>query len=104
MLMKAIFQMLSPFTSESYPTSARSIGVAFNSCFGRIGSTLMPFIIYPLYNQYANSPFLLFSLLCLFGAMSINSIKKDTLNMPLDGIDNEPPSSGKDIAFKELNE
>lgn len=84
MLMKATFQMLYPFTSESYPTSARSMGFALNSFFGRIGATVMPFVIYPLYNKHPNSPFLFLAFLCLFGAGTIHSIHKDTLLKPLD--------------------
>jgi hypothetical protein len=82
--MKAIFQMLYPFSSESYPTSARSIGFAVNSFFGRIGSTLMPFIVYPLYNYHPKSPFLILALLCFFGAVAIKCIKYDTMLKPLD--------------------
>ena len=87
MLMKAIFQMLYPFTSESYPTSIRSIGFALNSFFGRLGATLMPFLIYPLYNKYPNSPFLFLASLCFLGALSIKRIPKDTRQKPLDEID-----------------
>jgi hypothetical protein len=84
MLMKAVFQMLYPFTSESYPTSARSIGFALNSFVGRFGATIMPFVIYPLYNKHPNSPFLFLAVLCFFGAVAIHSIRKDTLLKPLD--------------------
>lgn len=72
--MKSIFQMLYPFTSESYQTPVRSIGFATNSFFGRIGATVMPFIIYPLYVNYPKSPFLLLGLVSFAGAASIFAI------------------------------
>lgn len=84
MLMKAIFQMLYPFTSESYPTSVRSIGFALNNFAGRLGSTIMPFIIYPLYNRHPNGPFLFLAILSCFGAVTVQAIRKDTLLRPLD--------------------
>ena len=86
MFMKAIFQMLYPLTSESYPTCSRSIGFAVNSFFGRFGATLMPFMIYPFYNRYPNSPFLFLALLCFFGALVINGVPKDTMQKPLDEV------------------
>lgn len=84
MFMKAIFQMSYPFTSESYPTSARAIGFALNSFFGRIGATIMPFIIFPLYNSQPNSPFLILGILSCLGALSIAAIQHDTFKKPLD--------------------
>lgn len=84
MFMKAVFQMIYPFTSESYPTSIRSIGFSVNSAIGRFGSTIMPFIIYPIYNAYPDSPFLIFAFVSLIGGLCIWGIQNDTYLRPLD--------------------
>lgn len=47
----------------------------------------MPFLIYPLYNKYPNSPFLFLASLCFLGALAIKKIPKDTRQKPLDEID-----------------
>jgi putative MFS transporter len=46
--MKLCFQMLYPFTTESFGTLNRTIGFGFCSATGRIGATVMPYIIFPL--------------------------------------------------------
>ena len=51
MSMKSIFQILYPLTAESYPTPLRSFGLAFCSGLGRIGSIIMPMLIFPLYER-----------------------------------------------------
>lgn len=46
--MKMCFQMLYPCTTESYGTLNRTLGFGFNSAIGRLGATIMPYIILPL--------------------------------------------------------
>ena len=48
LFMKMCFQMLYPCTTESYNTLNRALGFGFNSAVGRIGATIMPYIILPL--------------------------------------------------------
>ena len=76
--------MIYPFSSESYPTKTRSVAFALNSATGRIGSTIMPFILYPLYLSNTNAPFLLLAIGSVLGALSIWGVKQDTLRKALD--------------------
>jgi hypothetical protein len=76
--------MMYPFSSESYPTKTRSVAFALNSAVGRIGSTIMPFILYPLYLSNASASFLLLAMGSVFGALSIWGVKQDTLRKTLD--------------------
>lgn len=46
--MKMCFQMLYPCTTESYGTLNRTLGFGFNSAIGRLGATIMPYLILPL--------------------------------------------------------
>jgi hypothetical protein len=46
--MKMCFQMLYPCTTESYGTLNRTMGFGFNSAVGRLGATVVPYIILPL--------------------------------------------------------
>jgi MFS family permease len=98
LVIKATFQVINPFTAESYSTRIRSVAYAINSLTGRIGSALMPFIIYPLYDHHPNAPFLVLSLCSTLGAFSISQIKSDTLKKPLD----EKESSGDSPTLEEL--
>ena len=63
--------MIYLFSSESYPTKTRSIGFALNSATGRVGSTIMPFILYPIYLINPSTPFLILAISSIFGALSI---------------------------------
>lgn len=76
--------MLYPFSSESYPTKTRSVAFALNSAMGRVGSTIMPFVLYPLFESNPNGPFLLLSVCSLMGALSIWGVKRDTMRKALD--------------------
>lgn len=86
--MKSILQILYPFTTESYSTALRSSGLAFCAGVGRLGSILMPIVVYPLYQMNANFVFVSFLVASLIGVYSgINS--KETLNHSLDDFDLE---------------
>ena len=47
-VIKNLFQMLYPLTTESYSSLNRALGFGFNSGMGRIAITIMPFIVVPL--------------------------------------------------------
>ena len=89
MLIKATFQMLYPFSSESYPTKTRSVAFALNSAVGRIGSSIMPFILYPIYLSNSRAPFLFLGFGSLLGAICVWAVKRDTMRKPLDDAEGE---------------
>lgn len=101
--MKSIVQILYPFTTESYSTPLRSSGLAFCAGIGRLGSILMPMIVYPLYQI---DPYLVFvafmgaSMLGLYSSMSSN----ETLNHSLDHTDFDMQSENVSILSKEDQE
>jgi len=76
--------MLYPFTAESYTTPIRSIAFSLNSAIGRIGATIMPFVIYPAFESYENSPFLILAVFSLVGLFAISATFTDTYNRALD--------------------
>ena len=84
LIIKATFQMINPFSAESYGTRVRSVAYSINSLTGRIGATLMPFLIYPLFDWNSDSPFVFLSVCSLLGALSIYQVAGDTLKKPLD--------------------
>ena len=68
--MKDCYAMLYPFSTECYSTSNRTLGFGSASAVGRIGSTISPYILLPLFEYNLGLPFVSFgigSLIC-FGA------------------------------------
>lgn len=68
--MKISFAFLYVFTPELYGTHIRTLGYGMASSFGKIGSSLMPLIIFPLFEFDNYSFFLLFAILCFLSAFS----------------------------------
>lgn len=89
--MKCIFQILSPYTAESYPTRLRSHGLAFCGGVGRLGSILMPMLVFRLYNISSYLVFVSFmgaSMIGLYSSLSGH----ETLNTIMDEIFLESPA------------
>lgn len=84
--MKSVLQILYPFTTESYTTSLRSSGLAFCTGVGRLGSILMPIIVYPLYQIDSYLVFLAFLAVSVLGILSA-IFSQETLNHSLDSTD-----------------
>jgi hypothetical protein len=53
--------MLYAYTTEAYPTYCRTIGYGYSSSFGRVGSSLMPYTIFPLYELNVNLLYFLYN-------------------------------------------
>lgn len=68
--MKSVLQILYPFTTESYSTSLRSSGLAFCSGIGRIGSIIMPMLVYPIYQIEPYFVFVAFMVTSMIGLYS----------------------------------
>lgn len=89
--MKSVIQILYPFTTESYSTPLRSSGLAFCAGIGRLGSILMPLIVYPLYQIDPYFVFVAFMGASMLGLyISMNS--HETLHHSLDDVDFEMQS------------
>jgi len=76
--------MLYPFTAESYPTLMRTIGFGWASGVGRIGSTIIPFIMFSLIEYDVYSSFLLFAVCSLVGVYASITLPFDTMGRSLD--------------------
>lgn len=46
---RIVSSMIYAYTTEVYKTSHRIIGVGWSSSMGRIGSLIMPFVVFPLF-------------------------------------------------------
>lgn len=68
--MKSVLQILYPFTTESYTTPLRSSGLAFCAGIGRLGSIIMPIIVYPLYQLDPYLVFVVFMMASMIGLYS----------------------------------
>lgn len=84
--MKSVLQILYPFTTESYSTPMRSNGLAFCAGIGRLGSILMPMLVYPLYQFDPYLVFVSFMMASMIGLYSSLSMH-ETLHHSLDSND-----------------
>lgn len=76
--------MLYPFTTESFGTLNRTIGFGFCSAMGRIGATIMPYIIFPLLEFGNFAVFLSFVTVSILGSFLSHLVPNDTLGKSLD--------------------
>lgn len=82
--MKMCFQMLYPCTTESYGTLNRTLGFGFNSAIGRLGATVMPYMILPLVDINVTLIFVFFVFFSLLGAFAGFMLPHETMNRVLD--------------------
>lgn len=68
--MKLCYAMLYPFSTEVYPTLVRTVGFGMCGGVGRIGATLIPYLIFYLIDIDLYSPFLVFSATSLIAMIS----------------------------------
>ncbi len=61
--LREVSSMLYAYTTEVYSTDYRSIGIGWASGMGRLGTCIMPFIIFPLFQYGDFIPFLMFGFL-----------------------------------------
>lgn len=83
--MKSVIQILYPFTAESYSTPLRSKAFAYCSGIGRMGSILMPMLVYPLYEINIFWVFVAFMGLSLIG-FSASLYGDETLNREMEKV------------------
>lgn len=82
--MKGVFACSYPLSSESYPTSFRSVGYGFAMGVGRIGACIMPFFIFPLFNWFKYADFFLFGMNSAFCVIAAFFYPFDTTGKSLD--------------------
>ena len=82
--MKECFAFLYAFTSESYGTLNRTLGYGVACSVGRMGASVMPLILFPLYDADNYSCFLCFCVLSFISAIACKKIKHDTTGRNLD--------------------
>ena len=83
--MKSIFQILYPYTTESFSTRSRAHGLAFCGGVGRLGSIIMPMIIFPLFKIDSYLVFVIFMAASMVGLYSSLS-GHETLNRNIDDL------------------
>lgn len=67
-ILKITFSLLSPITSESYHTLNRTFGYGVAASFGRLGATIMPFFVFPLYEKWPEYFFCVFAIFSIFSS------------------------------------
>ena len=87
--MKNCFAFLYAITTESYPTHIRTLGYGFNSAVGRLGSFVMPYIMFPLFYRDQYSCFWLFAIASAASSVACFTLPYDTMSMKLDHFENE---------------
>ena len=82
--MKMCFQMLYPCTTESYGTLNRTLGFGFNSAIGRLGATIMPYMVLPLIQTSIPMISIVFCFFALVGTAAGWMLPHETLGRVLD--------------------
>ena len=80
--------MIYPYTSEAYNTLLRAISFGTASAIGRIGSSLTPYILIPLFYEDTNLPWLSFCILGIISGAACITLAFDTRGRNLDVVDN----------------
>ena len=76
--------MLYPFTTENYGTLSRTFGFGFCGAVGRLGSTVMPYIVLPLIDVDIKLIFIVFSFTALCGSVATFMVPREPMDRPLD--------------------
>jgi hypothetical protein len=100
---KLPFITINPLTTESYPTTYRTMAIGITSGIGRIGSTIMPIIDMHLFDADPFLPFLGFSFVCLGMAIASYKIPFETAGIILDANNSLFQESDK-LKLRELDE
>jgi putative MFS transporter len=84
LFMKGMFAVLHPYTSEIYPTSFRSVGYGLAGGVGRIGASIMPFVVFPCFYISSRLPFWIFAFGAIICAVCSTKLPYDTTGRNLD--------------------
>jgi len=69
--MKNVFLIVDPLTTETYSTRIRMKGYNFCAGLGKLGSVVMPYIVFPLDEWNRSSVYILLSLLMLLEGLTV---------------------------------
>jgi len=83
-VLNGVFTIVTPYTTELYPTTVRATGLGMASSFSRIGGALMPWVTQKLFSIGPKVPFLGFGVFCVVGAICCGLIPYDTTKRELD--------------------
>jgi hypothetical protein len=78
--------MLYPLTTEMYPTLNRTLGFGWSSGIGRMGATLIPFLIFNILEYDLYSPFYIFAIVSFIGSIASFTLPYDTTGRKLDQV------------------
>ncbi|KRX08051.1 Major facilitator superfamily domain, general substrate transporter [Pseudocohnilembus persalinus] len=82
--MKLAYAMLYPLSTELYPTLLRTYGFGYCSGIGRLGATLIPYLIFGIMEWDLYSSFFIFFVISIIAAISSGTLPYDTLGRNLD--------------------
>jgi len=83
-VLNGVFTIVTPYTTELYPTTVRATGLGMASAFSRIGGAVMPWMTQKLFGIGPKIPFLGFGACCILGALFCAMIPYDTTKRELD--------------------
>jgi MFS family permease len=84
LFLKLNFAMIYPLTTEFYPTTIRTAGMGFASGVGRIGSTIMPYLLLFFYQTSVLLPVFSFAICCVIHGYCAYLLPYDTRGKQLD--------------------
>ena len=93
LFLKLNFAMIYPLTTEYYPTTIRTAGMGFASGVGRLGSTVMPYVLLSMLNVGILFPIFGFALFTAAHGVVAFLLPYDTRGKQLDLLDNSEKKS-----------
>ena len=84
--MKLCYAMLYPFSTEVYPTLLRTVGFGMCGGVGRVGATVIPYLIFWIIEIDLYSPFLVFACTSMLAMIASYTFPFCTLGRMLDHI------------------
>jgi hypothetical protein len=76
--------MIYAYTTEAYNTLYRTLGFGTASGIGRIGSTIAPYILLPLFYENPSLPWISFTLAAVVSGCASATLPFDTAGKKLD--------------------
>lgn len=89
MLQKLNFAIMLPLCTELYSTTVRGVGLGVTSGFGRLGSTIMPYILIAFLKIDVLFPIFCFAIFAALTAMGAFCLPYDTTGRHLDLMENQ---------------
>jgi len=104
LFLKLNFAMIYPLTTEFYPTTIRTAGMGFASGVGRLGSSVMPYVLLGLFDISILTPMLGFAVCSAIHGVAAYLLPYDTRGKQLDLLEDfDHKKSGKKSSIAMIN-